>query len=57
MGIFSQNLYTYVENNNLDMVNYLLEQGVDKLAINDEGKTALDIAKENQYMDIAELLE
>lgn len=44
-------------NDNKDMVEYLLLQGADPALKNEEGKTAIDIAKEKGYEDIVDLLK
>ncbi|QOR34308.1 ankyrin repeat domain-containing protein [Clostridium sp. 'deep sea'] len=46
-----------VQNNKLDFVKVLIDYGADINIQNNQGKTALDIAIENNYHDIIELLK
>lgn len=41
---------------NKEIVEFLLANGAHVAAVNDEKKTALDIAKENNHLEIVELL-
>lgn len=50
-------LIVAVKNKDERMVTYLLLQGADKELKGNEGKTALDLAKENDYQKIVKLLE
>ncbi len=50
-------LHVAAQNNDFDMIKLLLEHGADKTYLNNEGKTALDIAKEKSYKTIIDLLQ
>jgi ankyrin repeat protein len=50
-------LHSAVLDNQLDAVKFLLEMGVDRQLTNDDGNTALDLAKIMGHDDIVKLLE
>ena len=52
----TQNLiFTAIEKDNIELVKLLIEYGADTSAVNKEGKTIFDIAKEKGYNEIEQL--